>query len=214
MPEKVRLEISWASLWRVVLIGALVLLSYYLRDVVVTVLLSVFISTAFSGVVLRLEKLKIPRLLATFIIFISALTLLAFILYTIVPIAIIELNSLLNNLDGTIGNVLGPETTAKIRSFVSPDLNHLANILLAGSASFFDGIGKLLGGAAYFFTVLVLSFYMTVSRDGVSSFLRAIFPSDMEESAIHVYERTRRKVSKWFHAQFILSILVGVLVFG
>ncbi len=213
MPEKVRLEISWASLWRVVLVGALVFLFYYLKDVVITVLLSVFISTAFSGVVLHLERFKIPRLLATLIIYVSALTLLAFILYTIVPIAIIELNGLLNNLDGTIGNVLGPETTAKIRSFVSPDLNHLANILLAGSASFFDVIGKLLGGAAYFFTVLILSFYMTVSRDGVANFIRAIFPNIIEEKAVQIYEHTRRKISRWFNGQLFLSCVVGIIVF-
>lgn len=213
MPERVRLEISWASLWRVVFVAAIVFLFFFLKDVVITVLLSVFISTAFSGVVLSLERLKIPRLLATLIIFVSALALLAFILYTIVPIAIIELNSLLNNLDGTIGNVLGPETTAKIRNVISPDLNHLANILLAGSASFFDVIGKLLGGAAYFFTVLILSFYMTVSRDGVQNFIRSIFPSVIEERAVRLYEHTQRKISRWFTGQLFLSFVVSVIVF-
>lgn len=211
--QGVKLEISWASLWRVVVIGLFVFMLYYLQDVVLTIFLSVFISAAISGTVLRMEGFKIPRIISTILIFAFALTFLAFIVYTIVPIAILELNLLLNNLDGTVGSILGAETTAKLKTLISPDLHRLANVLLAGGGNFLDVIGKLLGGVAYFFTVLIMSFYLTLSRDGVSKFIRALFPASAEEKAVHVYERTRRKIGRWFHTQLLLNLIMGVMVF-
>ncbi len=211
--ERLKLEISWSSLWRVVVVGLFIVLLYFLQDVAITILLSLFISTALNGIVSRLEKFRIPRVISTILIFAIAITLLAFIVYTIVPIAIIELNALLNNLNGTVGNLLGADATAKLKAFINPDLNHLANILLAGNASFLDVVGRFLGGVAYFFTVLIMSFYLTVDRNGVLKFLRAVFPDSIGEKAMLIYERTCRKISRWFHTQLLLSLIVGILFF-
>lgn len=195
------------------MMAAFVLLLYYLRDIVIMLLLSVFISIALGGAVRELERFKIPRIVGTIIIFLVVILSIAFVIYAIVPIAILEINSLLNSLDGTLGNVIGEETISKIRNVINPDLNHLASILLAGSASFFDVVGKFLGGAAHFLFVFILAFYMTASRDGVQNFIRSIFPGSVENKMVKAYERISEKISKWFYAQIILSLIVGVAVF-
>src|SRR3989344_537783 len=207
-----KIEISWASLWKVLAITAGAFLAYRLREVVVAILLSVFVSTALSGGVTRLEKFKVPRILGTIIVFVATLSIVAFLIYTVIPIAIIELNSLLGNLNGVTSKILGSEATESISKFISPNLGNLANVLLSGNAPLLDIIGLFLGGATYFFTVLVLSFYLTVSRNGVRDFLRAVLPASVENRIIGIYERTARKIGLWFHAQMVVSLIVAVMV--
>jgi len=60
---------------------------------------------------------------------------------------------------------------------------------------------------------LVMSFYLTASRDGVKKFLVAIFPDAMETKVISIYNRTKARIGKWFQAQLFLSLIVGLLVF-
>jgi len=207
-----KIEISWASLWKVLAITAGAFLAYRLREVVVAILLSVFVSTALSGGVTRLEKLKVPRILGTIMVFVASLSIVAFLIYTVIPIAIIELNSLLGNLNGVTSKILGSEATESISKFISPNLGNLANVLLSGNAPLLDVIGVFLGGATYFFTVLVLSFYLTVSHNGVRDFMRAILPRSIENGVIGIYERTAKKIGKWFNAQLLLCSAVGLTV--
>src|SRR3989344_691213 len=117
-----KVEISWASLWKVLAMAGAVLVAYRLREVVLAVLLSVFISTALAGVVSRLEKMRLPRMLATIMVFVFGLAVIAFLIYTVIPIALIELNSLLSNLNGTITKVLGSDASSKISRLVDPSL--------------------------------------------------------------------------------------------
>lgn len=207
-----KIEISWASLWKVLAMSAAALLAYRLREVVVAILLSIFISTALSGAVSKLEKFKIPRILGTIMVFVASLSVVAFLTYTVLPIAIIELNSLLTSFNGATSKILGTETASSISQLVSPDLGNLAQILLSGKAPLLDVIGIFLGGATYFFTILVLSFYLTVSHNGVRDFIRAILPRSIESGVISIYERTTRKIGKWFNAQLVLCSIVGLVV--
>lgn len=191
-----------------------VFLVYYLRSVVVIVFLAIFISTALNNVVSRLEtSLRMPRILATILVFLSALTLVAFVTYTIVPVAIIELSSLLTNFNGTAAQIFGADIANKINALVTPGLSNWANVLLSGSASFLDIIGQLVGGAMYFLSVLVISFYLTLSREGVRDFIKAIFPVNLENKVLAFYDKARHKIGRWFNAELLLMIIVGSAVF-
>jgi len=58
-----------------------------------------------------------------------------------------------------------------------------------------------------------LSFYLTISRDGVEKFLRALLPESAESRVIQIYKKTRKKIGRWFQAQLMLSLVVGSAVF-
>ena len=57
--ERLRLEISWASLWRVAVITALLVLIVTVRETVIILLLAILISSALDPMVERLEKWRI-----------------------------------------------------------------------------------------------------------------------------------------------------------
>ena len=207
------LEISWNSLWRI--IGMLILVSifYVALDIWIAVLLSIVISSALDASVTWLEKKRIPRVVGTLGIFILVILILALILYTVVPIALSELNILLKNVGKADKTIFGFEEVAKVIAAVNESLGQLTNVLLSGSASFIDTVSKFLGGLALAIAVFILSFYLTVDRDGVEKFLLAVVPTGYEDKTLEVYYRTREKIGGWLYGQIFLSLSVGVAIF-
>ncbi len=62
--------------------------------------------------------------------------------------------------------------------------------------------------------VIVSSFYLSISRDGVERFIKAVLPADYEKSALSIYERSRKRIGFWFRTQIFLSLLIGLSVWG
>ncbi len=206
------IEISWASLWRVVGVLLIVSFLFFARDVLVGVILAIVISSALDPIVSFLERHRIPRIIGTLGIFILAITGLALILYTVVPIALNELNVLITSISDTKTPIFGLKEAAEIVKAFNESVGRLANLLISGSTSLLDTVSKFLGGLALAGSIFVLSFYLTVDRDGVENFLKAILPPGYEELALTIYERTRKKIGKWLQGQIFLSLSIGVSV--
>ena len=211
--DRMRLDISWTSLLRIVVVATLVLVAFLMRETISILLLALIISTAFAPAVNRLEKWRIPRILGTIIVFLISLAIIAFLVYTIVPITLLELNSLFKNLSGLAEQFLGVSSPIELSNVINTDVSSLTNLLLSGDVPFLQVLGKLLGGVAFVITVLVISFYLTISRDGVERFLRAIMPEAVEKRTLELYRATKRKIGRWFQAQLLLSFIVGSAVF-
>jgi len=210
---KIQLEVSWSSLWRVVLVALIIYLLYLSKDIVLAVLISIVISSALDPIVSWFEKKKIPRVLSTLLIFIFLVLLVAILLYIIVPVALTEMNVFIDVLSKADIPVLGLERVAEISSAFTESIGRLASVLFSGGASLFDTLSKFLGGIALAISAFVLSFYLSVDRDGVEKLLRAVLPPSYEDQILSIYFRTRHKIGKWLEGQIFLSLSMGVLVF-
>lgn len=206
-------EISWATLWRVLLMLGLAVLVYFARNAITVLFLAIFISSALDSVVIKLESWRIPRLLGTILVFLTFLLSAAILIYTIVPIALFELRGIFNNLDGVVGQILSLGVPQQFTNLINSNLESISNMLFAGSASFLEVMGRLLGGVTSLLATLVIAFYLTLSRDGVGRFIRAVFPEDLEDKVLSIYYRSKKKIGHWFQAQLILSLVMGFLVF-
>ncbi len=192
---------------------ALITILVIARETIIVLFLAILISSALDPLVERLGKWRIPRVLGTISIFIIVLTLLALLMYTIVPLSIIEFRNLFANLGGAVGQILGTSVPNTVINSITPHLNSFADSLLSGNASFVDIIGSVLGGVTFFLVTIVLSFYLTVTRDGVGGFLRAMLPRDMEDRVLPTFYRSKRKIGRWLNGQLILGFLMATGVF-
>ena len=207
------LEISWNSLWRVLAMVVLVALAYLTLDVILGLLLAIVISAAIDAPVTWLEKKRIPRILGTLAIFLVAFVILAAIVYAIVPLALSEVANFLINLKDISNPIIDYFKTSDFYNNLDQNLNQLTDTLISGNVSLLQLAGHFLGGIFLAISVLILSFYLTVGRDGVEQFLSAILPSAYEEYALDLYNRTRHKIGHWLKGQIILSLAVGLVVF-
>ena len=207
------IEISWISLWRVILMIGLGAAIYLMRETVAILLLALLISTVLDRPVDALEKHKVPRILGTVLVYLISFVALAFLFYTVIPIAIIELNNLFKNLSEVLQGNFGLTLSGDSSFLLNSTLQDFTQALLSGGVSIIEILGNLVGGVAFVLAVIVLSFYLTVSKDGVQHFLAAVFPDSMEKKVMNLYQRTKVRIGKWFQAQLLLSLVVGTLAF-
>ena len=207
------MEITWASLWRILGMLILVGIFYYALDIWLAVLLALVISSALDPIVSWLEEKRVPRLIGGIGVFFIFILILALILYTVVPIALGELNILIKSI-GKVGiPALGLNEVAKLINIINQGLSNVVDILSSGSISFLNLISRFMGGIMLVGSVFVLSFYLTIDRDGVEKFLRAVLPAGYEEEVLDVYFRTRKKIGRWFFGQALVSLSIGFVAF-
>ncbi len=213
MAENQHIEISWTSLWRVLFMLILAVALYLIRDIFVVFLLAIVISSAIDAPLTFLEKRKIPRILGLIFIFITFFLLFAVVLYTIIPISIIELRNIFANLDKMQGALSGVPGISRITASAGEFLDRLTSMFFNGDLSITGLIPSIFKNIVLAITTVVVSFFLALNREGVENFLKSILPSNQEDYAVNVFHRTRKKIGKWLQGQVILSFIVGFATF-
>lgn len=206
-------EISWGTLWRILFMLALGAILYIARDILVAIFLAIVISAALDPIVTWLQKKRIPRILSTLALYILLIFLIALLAYAVVPIALAEFSTLLGNLGQYSGTIFEFVDTSGLIESVNQSLSKFANLLLSGSTSLLEVSTKFLGGLLTVISVFVLSFYLTVGKDGVEKFMTAILPSAYEAKALDLYGRIKKKMGQWLAGQIMLSVAIGLITF-
>lgn len=207
------LEISWATLWRIFFMLLLITVLFLSRQVLIILFLAIVISAAFDAPVSYLESKKIPRFIGVILIFLSFLSVLVLLLYTLIPSIIIELKNFLDALDKLEIPFLGSLETSQFTEKIDKVLENAASLLFSGGMSFFNIVTTLFGNAVLIIATLAISFYLTINRSGVENFLKAILPVGYEDYVVDLYLRTRKKLGFWLQGQILLMLTVGIAVF-
>ncbi|MFN7088737.1 MAG: AI-2E family transporter, partial [Candidatus Paceibacteria bacterium] len=81
------------------------------------------------------------------------------------------------------------------------------------SQSVLSFIVGIFGGIVSFLSIVVISFYLSVMRGGIDSFLRSVVPDRYENYVLNLWHRSERKLGWWLQAQLLLSLVIGLLTF-
>jgi predicted PurR-regulated permease PerM len=208
-----KFEISWSTLWKIVFVAAIAMALFLAREVILALLFAIVISSALESPVNFLERRKVPRVLGTIFIFLLGLTLFAALLYTVVPVTIIETENFLQMVSEKDVPILGGIDTQPLIQDLNDNLGNLANVLFSGGSSFMNIISDIFGNVALVVLVLMLSFYLTVDKFGVEKFMKAVLPITSEEYILGIYLRTKNKMGRWLRGQIAMMIVVGAFSF-
>lgn len=208
-----KFEISWTSLWRIFFMALIIAGLFVIKDILVILFMAIIISAALSSPVNFLERYKIPRVIGTIIVFLILLAVLSFLLYTIIPVSIIELKNLLTNLGSLEIPIIGALDASQLTEKIDTSFGNIANIIFSGGGSFIDVVTSIFGNIALIIATLVIAFYLTIDQYGVEKFIKAILPVNYENYVLGIYLKTKKKLGLWFEGQIILMIFIGALVF-
>lgn len=209
------IEISWGSLWRVLFFMLFVTVLFLGRQVLIGLFLAIIISSGLEVLVNFLERHKIPRTLGVILIFLLAIFLAIVVIYTVIPRIIVELNVVFSGLRETAtSSVWGPLLDFKSSESFGAIVDRLSAEFFSGNISPLGIFSRTLGGFGLAVAVLVSSFYLSLSRDGVERFLKVVLPADYEKTGLRIYERSRKKMGFWFQTQILMSVVMGALVWG
>jgi len=208
-----KFEISWTTLWRVLLMLIFAIMLFLAREALVILFLAIIISSALDGPVWYLKKKGIPRILGTLLIFLTGLIILAVVLYLVIPVALFEFQNVLESFKNIQIPNLG---TLNISHFANlskslGDIENLINALMSGGVSLFNILTIVFNNLVFLIATIVLSFYLTINQFGVEKFLKTILPIHYEDYVIEIYLRVRKKIAYWLQGQIILMLLIGIL---
>lgn len=209
------LEISWGSLWRILFFVAFVAVLFLGRQILLGLFLAIIISSGLESAVDFLERRHIPRTLGVISIFLFAVLLLIIVIYAIVPLLIVDLNSVFSGFSKSkIAGTWGLFLNLKASQSASAIVNKLYQVFFSGDVSPIGLFSQTLGSVGLAVAVLVSSFYLSLSRDGVERFIRTTFPGTNEKTAIRIYERSKKRIGSWFQTQILASFIIAALVWG
>lgn len=186
---------------------------FVMRQALVILFLAIVISSALDAPLNWLERQKIPRILGILFILLAGLAAVALLLYTVVPIAFIELRDFADNMDkvgATLGGFMG---TPNLSDTISGGLSNIGSMLIPSQMSLASILPQLFENFIMVIMVAVISIYLAWYRDGIESFLRAVLPLEYEQYSISVLHRARKKIGKWLEGQIIVTAIVAIVVF-
>ena len=225
MGDRQKLDITFASWARGVIVLALAYGLYLISEFVLVLITAVVFASAIEPLALWAKRRSLPRLPAVILIFLfSALGLAALFYFLLMPL-VSDISSFIKTLtiyfnSVTSGGLLsdmfrtqnlfgGFDTPALVKE-LSTYLNSLSSFLSQGV---FSSLSLIFGGVLNFILILVLSFYMVAQEDGISKFLKTITPLKHEQYVIGLWRRSQTKIGLWMQGQLLSSAIVAMLVY-
>jgi len=222
LAEHQTLDISATAIFKVAFTILALAFLYLVRNVLVILFFAIIIASAITPFANWLEQKRIPRLLGVLLLYLTFFGLIVFFLSLIVPVISSELSQLTQALPEFISNISGAlekaQQTTATRYFdffseIQNLLDSFSQFLQVSSSSALNLIINVFGGLLSFFAIIVISFYLSVMKQGVAGFIRSVLPTKYEDYIISLWKRAEHKVGRWLQGQLLLALSVGLIVF-
>jgi predicted PurR-regulated permease PerM len=196
-------------------------LLYVLKDIIIILLFAIVLASAMSPSATWLQSKGIPRLLGVLLLYLTLFGMLALVVSMIVPFVSQDLSQLtsvfpkvVERVSSSLDNVQkGSPQYFDFVSEVQNMLDSVSNYLQQFSQSAISLIVSIFGGVFSFIAVVVISFYLSVMKNGIQTFLASVLPERYEDYAIDLWARSERKLGRWLQGQMLLGLIVGLVVY-
>jgi predicted PurR-regulated permease PerM len=223
--EQKSISISSETIVRAITIGIFFAGLYFLRNIVVLVLVSIVLASFVEAGVLYFKKYDISRTLSVPLIYSVGLVGIFLLIYAFVPIIFRELSSVTGLLLEYIGGDSAQDSqvlqnASNLVSELSTEEGSIGEILariqsVASSVSsgFTSIVSSTFSGVANAVLVIVMSFYLAIQEKGIDQFLKIVTPRKHELYVLDLWTRTQQKIGLWFQGQMLLGLIMGMIVF-
>jgi len=219
MPMNV-IDVPLRTILRIVLVSAALLFLFLIRDLFILLLFSIVLASAITPIVSRFEKRGVPRIVGLLIVLFVAAGTLVILLYTIIPPLIGQVQDFASNFPAYARVLvrglqpIGIEPDGTIGQGVNQGLQQVGAILGKGVALLPQLTIQIFGGIFTAASVLLVTFYLALERDGVEKLLRLFLPVHEESYAIDLWRRAQKKIGSWAQGQLLLMALIGLMTYA
>ena len=207
-------DISVASILRIILILGLVYLLVQTFDFLLILITALVIATFVDPFHDFMKRMLpwMPRSVNVVIFFVVAGGLLIGTISFLLPTIADEFVSFL---DETQITFLTEEDISSLSSAIhgSDKINDMiqAVVNLEGIKNVLSPLGALIGGLVNGLILLILTLYVAFQERGFEKFLRVILPLKYEGYIVSIWNRTQKKIARWFQFQLLIAVVVAVL---
>lgn len=211
MPKTI--EISHRTVIFTVLFLVLLKFLVEIWPILVGLFIAVLLMTALNPLVDRLERLRVPRAIAIFLVYILLFTGIIGGLSGIIPPLAEQTSTLVNRLPQMFDEVGGWLESIGITGVdgevIASQLSQLGSIP-ANLVRFTLG---LFSNLIAVFAVLVITFYLLLERKNLDKYLLVLFGEGGEKRAKSFVDKLEAKLGGWVRGELTLMLIVGVMTY-
>lgn len=222
MPEdRTILDISTASIIKAIVVVLFFVFLYILKDVLIIFLFGLVTASAISPFANWLDQKGFPRLWGVLLLFLAVVGLFVLIASLVIPSISADVDQLITTIPGIFEKVStslenvqkGAPAYLDFVGEIQNILSGLSSYLQQSSQSVVGLVVGIFGGVISFVAVLVISFYLSVTKKGIESFLGSVVPEKYESYVVDLWKRSEKKVGLWLQGQLLLALIVGLVVY-
>jgi len=208
------LDVSLAAILKIAAAIIIFYSLYLVRDILLWVLFGLIISVLFDPAIDFLQKFRISRPLAVFLVYFTALGLFGWTIYLIAPILIAEIQQfsqlfpLYFEKFSPYLSGLGFEVFSNMEAFTSA----LRDWLINASSSIFSSIASIFGGIFLTLTIFTIAIFFSLEEKGIERLIELAMPKKYEKMILNIWKRSQIKIAGWFATRFIGMAFIGIAV--
>ena len=220
--RNIRLHISAGTIIKILVVLAVALAVYFLRDLVLVLLTAVVVASAINPMASWLVRYKFPRVLAVLFVYILAFALIFSTLFFFLPPLFEDFSGIVFKIPAQLNSLVAnnPSWNTMVTLFgnfsTQLSVQDVVNKGVMDSplpSNMFDLTRSIFSSVLSFILIVVISFYLAVQKNGVENFLRVVIPNKREDYIIDLWKRTERKIGLWMQGQLLLAVIIGPLVY-
>jgi predicted PurR-regulated permease PerM len=214
LPSKI-LDVSWATILRITLALSVLYLLYLIRDILIWFVFALIISILFDPAIDFLRKWHIPRTMAAILVYLSIFVVLGFTIYAIAPFLFAEFQQFSLKFPYYFEKASPYFSGLKIEALKNFEnfSKTLEEVLTRASSNIFSAIGTIFGGIFSAVAIFSIAFFLSLEEKGIERSLALITPLRYRDSVLNIWEKSKKKITRWFATRIIGMIFVGLFTF-
>lgn len=189
--------------------------------VLLMVYVSLIIASALRPIVNYAKYLKIPKIIAILVIYMTVILAVASLLWMITPSIFRETNRFINSIPGLAEDLSARYEVfsdlvdrPEVREFLRSSTNTLSGWLSGLSSGVLSNAwsitSSVFGTVFGLFLILMMSFYMIVGENELVRSLASAFPPNQRKNIPPLIHSIQHKLGAWLRGQLSLMLVVGV----
>lgn len=205
---KQKIEISHRTIIFTFIFMLFLWLLYLVRVVLLLLFLAFMLASIIRPIVIKLEKLYIPRRIGTILVYLFLIAVLGGSLALLIPNLVAQTTSLVTQVPDIINSL--PSLEQLNVNF--GDLSFLGSEVIKLPQHVFRLVGSTTSKIVYLSTVLVMAYFMLLERKYLDEHLNKLF-SDVQQKnlAERIIKQIEHILGSWARGQLILMIIVGLM---
>lgn len=214
MSEKT-LDVSWETIIKFFIASFIFYVIYLARDIAIWFFFALVISILLQPAINFLRWLRISKIIAIAIIYLSIFGFLGLLIYLTAPIFAFELKQFSQYLPDYFEKIdpVLKQFGIDLAYIFSDFTKVLAKGLEQSSGGIIAAVLAFFGGLSSAVFILTISFFLSLEERGVEKVLVLLSPKKYEAYIMTLFERAQSKVAGWFGARILVCLFVGVASF-
>lgn len=201
-PQKI--EITYKTIVFTVAFLLCLALIWSIREILILLFICFIIMLALNPTVTKLEKYKIPRVLAILLIYIFVIAFFGIALAGIIPILINQTSELLKILPSSLENL-------QLWGFTAVDFSSQFKILETIPADIAQTVISIFSNIFSGFVILVVTFYLLIERKNLKQYSAKFIGLKNQKIVSDTFDHLELRLGSWVKGELLLMTVIGVL---